>query len=107
MTVRHAMMLASLVLGVGCGRPAPLPDDALVDVVAALHLFEARQTVLRDVPPSVRDSVLALHGLTPDEWTRRLEELATSPVATDSLYARVQARLQQRRDHTAADSLSR
>ena len=103
---RRLALLGCLLLGAGCRAPQPAPDDALTDVLAALYLLEARQTTLGDVPRATRDSILVLHGLTADEFSARLQRWSASPAASDSLYARVERRLEGLMDQ-AADSLSR
>ena len=54
----------------------PIKDETLIEVLVELHLLEARFEVHEDLPPSLRDSVLARYGV---DSTALDATLRTSP----------------------------
>ncbi|RMH51869.1 MAG: DUF4296 domain-containing protein [Bacteroidetes bacterium] len=67
----------------------PVADSTLVAVLADLHLADVRASLVHDVPPGTRDSVLAHHGLTPAEFEAALRYYVERPDAYLELYNRV------------------
>ncbi|SHK19375.1 protein of unknown function [Rhodothermus profundi] len=68
-------------------------DSMLVHVLVELHLLAARQALVGDVTPAMRDSVLAHYGLDSAAVARRLETYARNPEAFRKLYQQVQQQL--------------
>lgn len=100
--------LAVLAIQAGCDARTAPAEDRLVESLVALHLLEAREAEVGDVPPSVRDSVLSTHGWTPENFRARMNALAADPPRAESVYARVQRRLSALPRHAPlADSLAR
>ena len=83
-----ALLLAAIAITMGglmgCSvfseRP-PVPDDTLVEVLTEMHLVAARYTVQDSLPPGLRDSVLAHHGLSHDEFDAALAYYSRHPEA--------------------------
>lgn len=81
---------------VGC-KDAPerdhiLSDSTLVVVLADLHLADARAR-LPGVPPGLRDSVLAYHGITEADFEAAMSRLSEHPDDAVNLYNSVLDRL--------------
>ncbi len=72
-------------------------DSTLVDVLVELHLLSARQALVGDVTPAMRDSVLAHYGLDSAAVARRLEAYARDLEAFRRLYQQVHERLMSER----------
>ncbi|GIV60270.1 DUF4296 domain-containing protein [Rhodocaloribacter litoris] len=75
----------------------PVADSTLVEVFIDLHLAAARADLYRDLPPGTRDSVLARHGLTPEEFEAAIRYYVEHPDAYVELYTRVLNRLNEER----------
>lgn len=104
-TVLGGLFLAAALAG--CGATKASDEDALVETLVTAHLLEVRQHELGDVPDAVRDSALAFHGFTPAEFRLRMDALIENPAQAESVYVRVERRLEVLRSHTpSADSLS-
>ncbi len=89
------LLVAGLLLA-GCGgtrSETAAVDSTLVDVLLELHLLAARQTVVGDVTPALRDSVLVHYGLDSATVARRLLYYARDPEAFRRLYQQIQERL--------------
>ena len=99
--VQVRRMLALLLLGggVGCSTPVstepPIPDSTLVDVLVDLHVLEARDETLGDVPPALFDSVLTRHGLDSTRYNASLRYYSRHPEAYRDLYDDVIDRLNE------------
>jgi hypothetical protein len=83
-----------------CGTAAdhpPLADSVMVAVLAELHLADARAEVEGNVPPAIRDSVLARHGLDSARYAAALQYYVAHPDTFEALYGRVVDRLEAER----------
>ncbi len=98
--------LALFALSAGCSSTPDVPDP-LVEATAQLYLLGARAEIAGDVPDAVRDSVLAVHGYTQATFREKVDALIADPVAAETLYARVERRLDYYTARPAADSLAR
>ena len=89
-------LLAAGLLLAGCGgtrSETAAVDSTLVNVLVELHLLAARQAVVGDVTPALRDSVLVHYGLDSATVARRLLHYARDPEAFRRLYQQIQERL--------------
>ncbi len=75
----------------------PLSDSTLVEVLIDLTLTSARSDLYQDVPPGARDSVLASHGLTRDDFEAAMKYYAEHPEEYLELYTTVLNRLNEER----------
>ena len=85
-----SVALALVLLAGTCkdvGRP--LSEEQLVSVVVDLHLLEARRELVSDAHPHLRDSILAVHGITHDRLEAAIEYYAERPDEYVSLYNQV------------------
>ncbi len=98
---RLAVLAAGLAVA-GCGSE-PAADPEMVDVLAEVHLADARaaldtsgadRTALAD---SLRRVALTAHGLDPAALADRLDALAASPDLVRVTYDSVEARLARER----------
>lgn len=76
----------------------PVADSTLVAVLADLHLADVRASLVHDVAPGTRDSVLARHGLSPAEFEAAVAYYVDRPDEYLELYNRVL-------DHLTEESL--
>lgn len=105
MTARRLAALAAGAL-VGCGAPggdAPAVDSTLVDVLAELHLADARaalDTTAADragLADSLRQVAVEAHGVDPAAFDDRLDALAADPGLAQATYDAVNDRLARER----------
>jgi len=75
----------------------PLDDDTFVAVIADLHLLEARADLpeAEELPPEVRDSLFAYHGVTKAAYDATVGYYAERPREYHALYRRVIDRLRE------------
>ncbi len=95
---------AALLLLAACNAPAAVPEDRLVEALAAFHLLEARHEQIGDVTDGVRDSLLAHYGFTAASFRQELDRLTEDLALGDTVYGRVEALLERRQ---RGDSLAR
>ncbi len=89
-----AVAVASTALTLFCipacsdiGRP--MDEPTLVSLIVDLHLLEARRELVADAHPTLRDSVLAVHGVSHDEFQDAILYYSDRPDDYVSLYNRV------------------
>ncbi|HET6566725.1 MAG TPA: DUF4296 domain-containing protein [Rhodothermales bacterium] len=70
------------------GKPR-VADSTLVSALADLHLVRARQQLGYTVPPGLRDSILASHGMTARQYRHVVSYFAEHPDEYADLYSRV------------------
>ncbi len=84
--------LLALCLLAACTSPARRDAD-LAAALTAMHLLEARQSLIGDVTPALRDSALAAHGFTPSRFAAEVERLHDDLDRATRVYADVSAAL--------------
>jgi len=84
---------------IGCSRGVddvpPVADSTMVDVLADLHLSEARNQRYGDLPPAIRDTVLVLYGLDSTRYAAAMRYYAEHPDAYVELYTAVMNKLNE------------
>ncbi len=80
--------------------PAPIADSVMVEVLIDLHLATARADLYHDVPPTVRDSILARHALDTLQYHAALRYYSDHPEDYVALYNDVLNRLNEERQKT-------
>ncbi len=79
-------------------EPPPVSDSTMVEVLTELHLAEALQHAASPpLPPSIRDSILERHQLTPASFEAALEYYALDAEEYAALFERVLERLNAER----------
>ena len=94
---RTATRLAAALLLIGTGAGCstftssepPVVDSVLVAALADLHLAGVRASLYEDLPQGTRDSVLAVHGLTPADFEAAIDHYVDRPDDYLELYNRV------------------
>lgn len=93
----HPWFVIALLLAPACtvtsSEEPPVADSAFAEVLVDLHLLEARAELDHDLPPSLRDSVLARHGLTAARFEAAIDFYVDHPQAYTDLYSDVLNRL--------------
>ncbi len=75
---------------VGCtGTGEQIEETKLVGLIVDLHVLEARHELVADIDDSLRDSVLAAHGVTQKQFETSIAYYADKPDDYVSLYNRV------------------
>lgn len=100
----YVVLVASLLLTLlasSCSIPSsdtpPVPDTTMVHVLVDMHLAAARAGQQDGLPPSTRDSLLARHGLSPEQYDAALDFYADHPKRYVAVYDSVVDRLSARR----------
>lgn len=95
------LCLGAVLFAAACStKDAHLPasnDSLLVEVLVDLHLLDARSTIVKDVQPGRRDSVLWRHGLDSAGFEAAMRRYLDHPEAYEALYGRVVDRLNAER----------
>ena len=81
------LMLVTLIPQWGCDEvAAPIRREKLVAVLVDLHLVESRRQIVGDMPPETRDSVLAVHNVSPAVVERAIRYYGARPDDFLALY---------------------
>lgn len=78
----------------------PLSDSTLVQVLLELHLARARTEVVRDVSPTLRDSILFHYGLDSTSFEAALSYYIDRPEEYKALYTQVLDQINEERFST-------
>ena len=99
---RTAIAAGALLLAGGCSESADrdrtLPDSTLIEVLMDLQLAGARQQIGHEVPPGLRDTVLARHGLDSISFLEAMAWYEAHPDEYVAVYGTVVDRLAEERD---------
>ncbi len=80
-------LLLLFLTGIGCtDLGPPIPEDELVGVLVDLHLLESRREIVGDMPPYMRDSVLAAHRISEKKFAAAIRYYADRPDEYLELY---------------------
>ena len=82
-----AISLVSLPACSDLGRP--IDEQTLVSVIVDLHILEARRELVADTHETLRDSILAAHGMTSDDLYEAIRYYTDRPDEYVSIYNRV------------------
>ena len=106
-TKRHVIwqclpLLLCLVLGLSaCSaftpESPPISDSVMVEVLAELHLADARAQLRFDSPPAPRDSILATYGLDTTSFNETMRYYYDHPAEYVILYTALLDRLNSER----------
>ena len=69
----------------------------MVGVLSELHLAVARAEVTGEIPPNIRDSILAAYGIDSTSYAETVIYYADHPEKYEAVYARVLDRLNSAR----------
>lgn len=94
-TISACLALAMLPACGGDER-APVPDAAMVSVLAEMHLLQARADYTETHVGEAQDSLLAAHGLDSAAWANAVTWYASRPEILAGIYGRVVDTLQVR-----------
>lgn len=86
--MRRTLIALSL-CAFGCTSQESLPDAPLIAALVDLHLAQARQQLVGDLPEAFRDSILSRHGFDPARFEASLRALETDLEHANATYSAV------------------
>lgn len=99
---RWAALLCLGVVFTACSNPIaespPVSDSTMVEVLVDLHLATHRYALERDVPPSLRDSILMHHGVDTARYAEAIAFYAAHPKRYAEVYGDLTDRLRAARE---------
>jgi hypothetical protein len=103
----YSLLLILLTVAVWCtgcsavtSDEPPVSDSTLVQVLLELHLASARAEVVRDVSPTLRDSILFHYGLDSTSFEAALSYYIDRPEEYKALYTKVLDQINEERFST-------
>lgn len=98
----RATVLLVVLLFAACSNPIaespPVSDSTMVEVLVDLHLAQQRYVLDRDVPPSLRDSILVYHGVDTALYAEAIAFYAAHPERYAEIYGDITDRLRAERE---------
>lgn len=82
-------IIALAFISLGCAPQEPQPDPALIEALVELQLAQARQQLVGDVRPELRDSVLSQYGFDAASLKASLNALETNLEHANATYSAV------------------
>ncbi len=87
-------LAVSALAACGGNAPPPVPDGAMVTVLAEMHLLQAREELTEADTGEMQDSLLAAHGLDSTAWEDAIAWYTSHPEIFGEIYGRVVDTLQ-------------